>query len=107
MNKTADEKKLIFSVFPWINFNDATWGCFPINRAEANINNNYRPDDVSLIEENNVLVAWPTKLTLTPLLADKTIETLNAAGVPVLNQGNPADLDKFFTRPGIAKAPWS
>ena len=100
-------KKLTFSVFPWINFNDATWGCFPINRAEANINNNYRPDDVSLIEENNVLVAWPTKLTLTPLLADKTIETLNAAGVPVLNQGHPADLDKFFTRPGIAKAPWS
>ena len=100
-------KKLIFSLFPWIQFDEATWGCFLINRAEANINNNYRSDDACLIEEKNVLVAWPTKLTLTPVLADKTIEMLHATGVKATNRDHCAELDSLFNRPNIATAPWS
>ena len=100
-------KKLIFSLFPWIQFDEATWGCFLINRAEANINNNYRSDDACLIEEKNVLVAWPTKLTLTPVLADKTIEMLHATSVKATNRDHCAELDSLFNRPNIANAPWS
>lgn len=100
-------KKLIFSLFPWIEFDTATWGCFLINRAEANINNNYRPDDACLIEEKNVLVAWPTKLTLTPVLADKTIEMLHATSVKATDREHCAELDSLFNRPSIANAPWS
>ncbi len=66
-------KTLLMSLFPWISLQDAQWNCFDIDRAEADINNNYRPDDAFLIEEGRCIAAWPTKLTLSPSLADKLI----------------------------------
>ena len=32
------------------------------------------PDDAVVKEDKNILVAWPTKLTLVPSLADKVLE---------------------------------
>ena len=52
-----------------------------IDRAEANVNKNYRPEDAYFIEEDNVVVAWPTKLTLTPNLADKITKHFISSGV--------------------------
>lgn len=72
---------LLKELFPWVDFDDTEMHCFTIDRAEANVNNNYRPEDAYFIEEGNVLVAWPTKLTLTPNLADKLIEHLAASKV--------------------------
>ena len=34
----------------------------------------FRPDDAVVKEDKNILVAWPTKLTLVPSLADKVSE---------------------------------
>ena len=74
-------RALLLSVFPWMNFEELEFHCFDIDRAEANVNNSYRPEDAYFIEESNVLVAWPTKLTLTPNLADSIIEHFAASGV--------------------------
>jgi hypothetical protein len=49
-----------------------------INRSEANINDNHRPDDAYFLREKNILVAWPTKLTLTPALAEQILQNLMA-----------------------------
>ena len=97
---------LIDKFFPWLDLSDAQWGCFTINRAEANISNHYRPDDALYIEEDNVLVAWPTKLTLAPSLADKLIEYLTAKSITPMQIGNTFELDTLLDKPRIATANW-
>ncbi|GJM11716.1 MAG: hypothetical protein DHS20C12_01190 [Pseudohongiella sp.] len=79
--------ELLRELFPWVDFDGAQMNCFSIDRAEANVNNNYRPEDAFFVEEGNVLVAWPTKLTLTPNLADNIIEHLSSNGI------SPASVD--------------
>jgi len=74
-------RKLLTTLFPWINFEETEFHCFAIDRAEASVNNNYRPEDAYFIEESNVLVAWPTKLTLTPNLADNITKHFISSGV--------------------------
>lgn len=64
--------------FPWLDCSSAEWRCFTINRAEANINDNHRPDDAYFLRDKNILVAWPTKLTLTPALAEQILQNLMA-----------------------------
>ena len=37
--------------FPWLDCSSAEWRCFTINRSEANINDNHRPDDAYFCEK--------------------------------------------------------
>ena len=80
-DQALSSKELLTTLFPWIDFNEMEFHCFPIDRSEANVRNNHRPEDAYFIEESNVLVAWPTKLTLTPNLADNIAEHLEASRV--------------------------
>ena len=80
-------QELVRRLFPWIDTSDGEWNSFVINRAEANINNNYRPDDAFIATESNIMVAWPTKLTLTPSLADKVLDTLQSKSVSAADSG--------------------
>ena len=80
-------QELVRKLFPWIDTSDGEWNSFVINRAEANINNNYRPDDAFIATESNIMVAWPTKLTLTPSLADKVLDTLQSKSVSAADSG--------------------
>ena len=99
-------QSLMTTLFPWINFKDAEWSCFEINRAEANISNNYRPDDAHLIEEDNIWIAWPTKLTLTPSLADKTMDRLRSTNLLPRKQESTETLNSLFARTRVATSPW-
>lgn len=102
-------RALLAELFPWIDLSGTRWQCFTINRAEANIRNNYRPDDAFYIEEDNVITAWPTKLTLSPSLADKLIEHLSANAVKPRSPASTSELDELRTRltyPAIAAAHW-
>lgn len=69
-----EAKKLLASLFPWIDLSSSSWNCFDIDRAEANVGNNYRPEGAFFKEEDKCIVAWPTKLTLSPSLADKLLD---------------------------------
>ena len=99
-------QRLIRELFSWVDFHGAHWQCLSINRAEANINNSYRPDDACYIEECNVISAWPTKLTLTPALADKLVEHFAAGSMKPLQYDNEMDLRSCLSRPQFAAAYW-
>lgn len=110
-SKSNDEqleiaRALISELFPWQDLEGAEWNCFTVNRAEANINNNYRPDDAFIIEEHNVIAAWPTKLTLTPSLADKLVECLAENSVIPKQKGSIDALSSELDRPKFATAYW-
>lgn len=99
-------KRLVAELFPWIDFDLAQWRCLTINRAEANIKNDYRPDDAFFIEEDKVVTAWPTKLTLTPSLADKLVEHFAADSLRPRQHDNSLQLSGQLQPPEIAAAYW-
>ena len=72
---------LLDRFLPWVDITGASWQCFTINRAEATTGSNHRPDDAFYMEEQNTIVVWPTKFTLTPSLADRVLEHLRRVGV--------------------------
>lgn len=99
-------QKLLAALFPWVDFDETQFHCFAIDRAEANINNNYRPEDAYFMEESNVLVAWPTKLTLTPNLADNILKHLNSNGVAPSNTKTEQNLNATLKAAEIATPRW-
>lgn len=64
----------ISNIFPWLDTEHWQWSSFLINRAEPIQHNNKRPDHACFSSCNNAIVAWPIKMTLAPMLADKIID---------------------------------
>lgn len=106
MAQIQEAKSLLNNVFPWADLQDTQWHCFNINRAEANINNDYRPEDAYFTEESNALVAWPTKLTLTPNLADKISDYLKALDLATVGAEASAGLNDKLKQAETATARW-
>ena len=100
-------KKLLEKLFPWVDLHDADWNSFIINRAEGKVKGNYRPDSIVLGKESNILVAWPTKLSLTPSLADKVVKHCKSKQLKTLdNADNLPELKSLFQQPKLAQAKW-
>lgn len=57
-------------LIPWLEVKTAQWGVLNVNRAEIKKPGATRPDSFSIEENGNVITAWPTKMALSPALAD-------------------------------------
>lgn len=68
-------------IFPWVDTSESKWQCLDIDRAEASNRNSKRPDDAFFHAEKHTIVAWPTKFTLTPSLADRLVDHLEQEAV--------------------------
>ncbi len=97
--------------FPWVDFAAARWGSFSVNRAEPRVPSLQRPDTAWLSASGDLLVSWPTKLTLCPDLGDVALEMLRdqqilpgarAEGSRAASEVLPA----HFAFPGIAAPRW-
>jgi hypothetical protein len=100
-------KKELFALMPWVNLKDAEWAALPIERAEPKQRNFNRPDKAFAgvtRKHSNVIVAWPTKLTLCPNLADEVISLLNKRNIRKLTTKLP-ELS-FLSKPEISITPW-
>ncbi len=106
----AEGHKQLREVFPWVDYDRAQWASFFINRAEPKLANLQRPDTAYLHAAENVLLTWPTKLTLTPELGDSVVKTLQQQAVTANSAANdsatPAELGKYFTSANIALPRW-
>ena len=94
-------KAKLGSYFPNIDFDSCSAGLFDVDRAEG-LNNGQRPGDPVVYEHRNVLVVWPTKLTLAPKLSDIIQERIKKILI--------FSSKKFFIPNNItkiAKTPWS
>jgi len=101
-------KRLIADLFPWVDLSAAQWGCFAIDRAEAKMADGSRPDGALFIAEDGYIAAWPTKLTLTPALADSVLAEL--AGSVTKTRGKKTQtldaLARILPKATLAKAHW-
>jgi len=81
--KKSDEKLIqsakdeLNDLIPWLALNNAEWGVLEINRAEIRKEGTTRPDSFSIENNNKVITAWPTKMALSPALADALLEILD------------------------------
>ncbi|MCP5357609.1 MAG: FAD-dependent oxidoreductase [Pseudomonadales bacterium] len=106
----AEGKRELKRLFPWVNVEDAQWCGFHINRAEPRLPNLQRPDTAYLHCQQNLMLSWPTKLTLTPELGDAVMSALQKQGV---TPGNPNEglntaqaLGKLFPAPEVSAPRW-
>lgn len=97
------------ALLPWVDLGDAQWATLPVNRAEPRQRNFARPDQAYADWAkgcNNVIAAWPTKLTLAPNLGNTVIELLQGRGIlPDPEADKPAPTLPLG-RPAIAPTPW-
>ncbi|MHC4809370.1 MAG: FAD-dependent oxidoreductase [Planctomycetota bacterium] len=90
------------AVLPGVDLSAADWGSYRVDRAEAAAGGGTRPGDAALLEDGDVITAFPTKLALVPRLVDRILERMPPAGGP------PHDLTPLarWPRPGVAAPPW-
>lgn len=72
----AAGKKELAQLFPWIDFSTAEFAGVRIDRAEPAQNALVKPDNAFAQRDKNLIVSWPTKLTLAPDLGDKVTALL-------------------------------
>jgi len=99
IRRGADE---IRAVLPDLDLGGVEWATYRIDRVEAA--RGRRPDDVSVIAINNVIVAWPTKLALVPRLAERIAQMVTGSIQPGRHPGA-EPLDRW-PRPDLATPPW-
>ena len=99
-----EAQKELKRVLGWIDFENTEWSTVKVDRAEPKQNALVKPDDAFVTKASNqVIVGWPTKLTLAPRLADKVLQQLTSDNVqPLANTTSTLDLPQ----PLIAKLPW-
>lgn len=99
-------KAELTTLFPWVDFSSATWHSFMINRAEPRIADLQRPDNAFVSSCANLMVCWPTKLSLCPNLGDRVCELLpdTLSGLRDAIPGR--ELASLLAPGGHANPPW-
>lgn len=97
-------------LMPWVDLSYAQWACVPVERAEPRQLTLARPDK-AFVEHakgtNNLLVAWPTKLTLAPNLANEILHLLNQQSLsPTIDNKELQQLGERLSIPPFARTPW-
>lgn len=67
-------KKELRTLFPWLDFTDAEFATFTVDRAEPKQQGALKPETAFAKHIANMTVAWPTKLALAPKLAQDIID---------------------------------
>ena len=97
--QVAFAKAELAAIFPWLSFDGCVFSTLRINRAEAGQAEGVRPDTPYVKRMDNVILCWPTKLTLVPLMGDMLLTQL---APPVI--GGRAHLCEEPLK--FARAPW-
>ena len=100
-------------LMPWVDLGHAEWATLPVNRAEPLQPDFMRPDNAFVAAAegcNNLLVAWPTKLTLVPNLANQVLALLERDGISARDTVEATAalklLHDLLPLPPVAKTPW-
>ena len=98
-------KALINKVFPWLNTQHWQWQTFMVDRAEPLQANNARPEQSYYANINNIIIGWPVKMALAPMLCDKISQYIKETQLTSkYQQINTAQLN--LASPRIAQPIW-
>ncbi len=105
-------KRMLAELMPGLPINKLEWRCLDIDRAEPASPGGRRPDNAVIVAEEDVITAWPTKLTLAPALADLVLRKLREDGIEPAAAAQPPALadparEKLPRAPDFARPFWS
>jgi len=98
----AAAREELAALFPWVEGEGLSWATWRVERAEVATPGGRRPEEPYVHNEDGLSVVWPTKLAFAPLVAERILDALGAAGLrpgPVLE--SPA-----WPAPPLAPHPW-
>lgn len=103
-------KRELDACLPWIDFAGAQWASLRVDRAEPKQSKLIKPDNAWADKSpdcSNVIVAWPTKLTLAPDMADRAIALLPEASAGQPLPPRPEDCaSRRWPAPRVAEPCW-
>ena len=95
-------KKELQVLMPWLEFSAMQWATLDISRAEPKQKDGQRPSTFFSYEENHIITTWPTKLALTPGLANDVLAQLEKQN---LKKSGVSELPDF-SHASFADLPW-
>jgi glycerol-3-phosphate dehydrogenase len=82
-------RRELTALFPWIDFAAMQFQVLSIDRAEPAQKQQQLPDTPFVRMSGNVMVCWPTKLTLVPMMANMIDAELDGMTMPTLETAPP------------------
>lgn len=94
-------------IFSWLNFDNAEFATLKVNRAEAQQPGMIRPDQAftEKLSDSNLIIGWPTKLTLAPNMATQIMSMLDEKKCQPMFANEKQELQNLKPA-SIAKTPW-
>lgn len=68
------------ALLPWVDVGGVRWQTLRVDRAEPRQADGGRPSEAFLSSEGPVITAWPVKMALAPLLADRVLGLMTEPG---------------------------
>ena len=96
-------KQELADIFPWLDLADMQFATLRVDRAEPRQKSLTKPDNAHVERHGNLLVTWPTKLTLAPDLGDRVQALLEQQGPAP--SGTQPELDAGLER-AVPGTPW-
>jgi len=95
-------KDELAELIPWLDLKGKQWGVLKIDRAEIKKKGTTRPDSFSIEIDKDIITAWPTKMALSPALADALLESLEGQ---IIERESDLSLPDW-PQPDYARFPW-
>jgi hypothetical protein len=95
-------RKELLALFPWLDFSAADIRTVRVDRAEPLQDALVKPDNAYAVRRKNLVVTWPTKLTLAPDLGDRVCDLL--ADLPATAPATP--VPAALPRCQVARPRW-
>ncbi|ODS24356.1 FAD-dependent oxidoreductase [Candidatus Endobugula sertula] len=92
----SSTQKKLSEILPWIPLNTIKWATYKVNRAEPVQKNQLRPDTTFVESVNNIHIAWPTKLALTPHLSDQLVNRVKEKQLRPQKQQQQLETDQLL-----------
>ena len=96
-------KAELAELIPWLDQSKLQWAALNIDRAEIKKAGTKRPDTFSVEQKNKVITAWPTKMALSPMMAEHVLEMINNEKISCVDD---ATLP-VWSIPPYASLPWN
>ena len=96
-------KAELAELIPWLDQSSMHWATLDIDRAEVKKPGTKRPDTFFVEQRDKVITAWPTKMALSPLMAERILEVINDENISCVDD---AELPAWL-KPDYASLPWT
>ncbi len=89
-------------LLPWVDLSNVRWQTLRVDRAEPRQREGARPSEAFVERDGPVITAWPVKMVLAPLMADRVLAAVRERGA----RSDCSDELPAWPRPDYAPAPW-